>query len=365
MRARPGSVSAPGRGQPSRWIGHTNVTSTATCAPWKDGRPLATTSRRRASVMGSPRFNSRRKTSVATRPPASRQIWATTLSTGTARRTRTPAVAQAARWSPRMSSSPPQRHSRAVGGRGKRKRRSRVTRKTSSPMWYSGRVGKVVSTVLPPGPAWDNRSARDAEVISEKSVSRASRSTGAVAARCHLRAKSPKIHVAQGLCLAQGKGNFCWQPMAHPSEEMAKPADFGAQGKGPRHTGNICCWDWPFFRRSFSAHCFCTGGSPDVLLVGKLYRAGRRMVGTAGCRREELAKGRKISVSIVRGMKNGQVKHSCMGRENRPAKPQSRSGGCSGGWTAGSGCGLGNHADQAPPTLYFDGEDHQTTSPVA
>ena len=171
-RAWPGSVSAPGRGQPSRWIGHTNVTSTATCAPWKDGRPLATTSRRRASVMGSPRFNSRRKTSVATRPPASRQIWATTLSTGTARRTRTPAVAQAARWSPRMSNSPPQRHSRAVGGRGKRKRRSRVTRKTSSPMWYSGRVGKVVSTVLPPGPAWDNRSAPDAEVISEKSVSR-------------------------------------------------------------------------------------------------------------------------------------------------------------------------------------------------
>lgn len=119
--------------------------------------------------------------------------------------------------------------------------------------------------------------------------------------------------------------------------------------KGPRHTGNICCWDWPFFRRSFSAHCFCTGGSPDVLLVGKLYRAGKRMVGTAGCRREELAKGRKISVSIVRGMKNCQVKHSCMGRENRPAKPQSRSGGCSGGWTAGSGCGLGKHADQAVP----------------
>ena len=86
-----------------------------------------------------------------------------------------------------------------------------------------------------------------------------------------------------------------------------------------------------------------------MLLVGKLYRAGKRMVGTAGCRREELAKGRKISVSIVRGMKNCQVKHSCMGRENRPAKTQSRSGGCSGGWTAGSGCGLGKHADQAVP----------------
>ena len=44
VRARPGSVSAPGRGQPSRWMGLTNVTSTATCAPWKDGRPLATPS---------------------------------------------------------------------------------------------------------------------------------------------------------------------------------------------------------------------------------------------------------------------------------------------------------------------------------
>ena len=47
--------------------------------------------------------------------------------------------------------------------------------------------------MLPPGPAWDNRSARDAGVISEKSISRASRSTGAMAARCHPRAKSPKI----------------------------------------------------------------------------------------------------------------------------------------------------------------------------
>ena len=51
-----------------------------------------------------------------------------------------------------------------------------------------------------------------------------------------------------------------------------------------------------------------------MLLVGKLYRAGRRMVGTAGGRREELAKGRKISVSIVRGMKNCQVKLSWVGR---------------------------------------------------
>ena len=38
--ARPGSASAPGRGQASRWIGLTNVTSTATCAPWKEGRPI-------------------------------------------------------------------------------------------------------------------------------------------------------------------------------------------------------------------------------------------------------------------------------------------------------------------------------------
>ena len=109
-----------------------NVTSTATCAPWKEGRPFATTSKRRASVMGSPRFRSRRKTSVATRPPASRQIWATVRSTGTARRTKTPAVAQAARWSPKMSSSLPQRHARAVGGKGRRKRRSKVTRNASS-----------------------------------------------------------------------------------------------------------------------------------------------------------------------------------------------------------------------------------------
>ena len=49
----------------------------------------------------------------------------------------------------------------------------------------------------------------------------------------------------------------------------------------------------------------------------------------------------------------------CMGRESRPARHQSRCGGCAEKWEAGSDSGLGKHADKAgclvaSPTPHFD-----------
>ena len=73
-RARPGSLSAPGRALPSRLTGLTILASTATWAPCQRGRPLATTSMRRPSAAGTSRFKSRRATFVATRAPASLQM---------------------------------------------------------------------------------------------------------------------------------------------------------------------------------------------------------------------------------------------------------------------------------------------------
>ena len=94
---------------PSRRSGLTSVTSTATYTPPRAGSPCATTPSRRPSVNGSPRFKSRRKTLVATRAPASREMRAAAGS----REQATPAVGQAARWSPRSSRAPPQRQARA------------------------------------------------------------------------------------------------------------------------------------------------------------------------------------------------------------------------------------------------------------
>ena len=91
---------------------------------------------------------------------------------------------------------------------------------------------------------------------------------------------------------------------------------------------------------------------------------------------EELAEGWKISVQVVVGGKifkqktGSEGRGCCMGKESRPAGHQSRCRGCAESWGAGSSSGLGKHADKAgclvaPPTRYFDAQDHQTTSPIA
>ena len=102
------------------------------CTPPKPGSPFATTRSRHPSDNCMPRLRSRRKTFVATRAPASRQTRATARSSGPARRTSTPAVGQAVRWSPSGSRAPPQRHARGSSGSGRRRRRSRTHRNVSS-----------------------------------------------------------------------------------------------------------------------------------------------------------------------------------------------------------------------------------------
>ena len=101
--------SACGYASPVRVTGDTKVVSTAACAPCQMGKPFAKTSMRRPSVKGTSTFMSRKRTLVATRAPASRHTRAA-LSNAAPRVPSTPAVGQAARWSPRASRSPPQRH---------------------------------------------------------------------------------------------------------------------------------------------------------------------------------------------------------------------------------------------------------------
>ena len=87
-------------GVPSRLKGETNVESSATWAPWKSGKPFATTSNRRASTWcNGNKSKSRTITFVVPWAPASRETRAAALSRTHPRRPNTPACAQAARWS--------------------------------------------------------------------------------------------------------------------------------------------------------------------------------------------------------------------------------------------------------------------------
>ena len=72
-RAAPSSPAHRACGVPSRRRGETSVVSRATCAPWNNGNPSATTSRRRASTrsMGN-KSKSLTMTFVVTLAPASR-----------------------------------------------------------------------------------------------------------------------------------------------------------------------------------------------------------------------------------------------------------------------------------------------------
>ena len=113
-RGPQGPRSTRGRRLPSRLSGLTSATSTATCTPPKAGSPFATTSSRRPSVNGSPKFRSRRKTLVATRAPASRQTRAAARSRGQARRTSTRLWGSCLRALP----GPPHRQALASNGSG-------------------------------------------------------------------------------------------------------------------------------------------------------------------------------------------------------------------------------------------------------
>ena len=112
--ARQGMASAPGCGSPARVTGLTHVVSMASFCPWYKPRPLATFSRRRASLIGSSKFMSAEPTLPATRTPASWQTRATAVSKAS------PSGRQVSRWRPQVQR-------RGTRGRGRRSRRRRAT----------------------------------------------------------------------------------------------------------------------------------------------------------------------------------------------------------------------------------------------
>ena len=110
-----------------------------------------------------PRFRSRSRTSVWTRPPASRQTRAHMRSSGRPRLRSLPALLQAARWSPYASSGQRQLrplHNLAMRCKGQRRRRCSRARKRSQVKVVSGLVGKSCRWRPARRPDCDLRSAR-------------------------------------------------------------------------------------------------------------------------------------------------------------------------------------------------------------
>ena len=139
-QCRPGEEANKSGRRPSRVTGLTSVASTASCAPCQSGRPLQTTSMRRASWTGTSMFMAASATLRPIRAPASWQTQVMARSRRKAREASTPDVEHAARWSPDASSAPRQEQLR---GRMRRRRRSR-TRKCESGMATSSDVGSTV-----------------------------------------------------------------------------------------------------------------------------------------------------------------------------------------------------------------------------
>ena len=92
-------------------------------------------------------------TFVVTRPPASRQILAATLSEAHPRLSSTPVCAHAAQWWPQESSGRPHRQERTVKGRCSRRRRNKRIWKRWDSKHGTQQVGHVVKVQSRPWPA--------------------------------------------------------------------------------------------------------------------------------------------------------------------------------------------------------------------
>ena len=184
--AAPSSLAQRLCGTPLRLKGDTRVVSTASCAPWKSGRPSATTSNRRASARsGGNRSKSRTSTFVDTRAPASRQTRAAALSRAYPRRPSTPACAQAARWWPLGSSGRPHRQKREEGGKGSQRRRRSSMRNRDESSLDKRDVGKHKNGTPANGPPCDLKSACSvSESLGLTVPSMRTPWTGSVAERC-------------------------------------------------------------------------------------------------------------------------------------------------------------------------------------
>ena len=128
-RAAPAVRLRMRRRAPADVSGATRVVSTATCAPFQRGRPLAMTSIRRSSSRPGSTFKSRSRTCCWTVAPASRQRRAAALSRGPPRERSTPERGHAATWSPRASKPRRQRQVAGARGSGIRSRRRSSARK--------------------------------------------------------------------------------------------------------------------------------------------------------------------------------------------------------------------------------------------
>ena len=151
-RARGTFAGAYGAAASTAWM----VASTASCAPFHSERPLAKTSTRRASAMGSSTFISASRTLWQIRPPASRNTRATARSSGNAQGARTAEVAHADRWSPKASNWPWQLQARGASCSGSRRRRRSSTRNWAGAMKSSAEAGLTVRARPACGPAWEH-----------------------------------------------------------------------------------------------------------------------------------------------------------------------------------------------------------------
>ena len=80
---------------------------------------------------------------------------------------------KSAAWrSPSSSNAPPHRQCLGMCGSGSLRRRNKTTRMHSESMRSSGAVGSPVMARGPPGPAWDNRSARSRVKVREEAFAR-------------------------------------------------------------------------------------------------------------------------------------------------------------------------------------------------
>ena len=125
-------------------------------APMPQGRPFATTSKRRASATGTSTFRS--ATPFAGLPADAAQQRARGARRGPGPR----------RWHTRSGGSRPRRqHLDGARGSGSLKRRSKRTRNSAQGMVTSSCVGVTTKTRAAKGPAWDSSSTRDAGVRSD------------------------------------------------------------------------------------------------------------------------------------------------------------------------------------------------------
>ena len=142
------TAAAFGRARPHAVTALRTAMSTASCAPWFNSRPEASTSIARSSVAGTSMFMSRSFAFNLTVAPASRHTRARVRSVGSALERRRPERGHAARCCPRQSRGAPHTHLASVIERGKRNLSRTNVRNTRGFTRNSAAVGDPCNTKL-------------------------------------------------------------------------------------------------------------------------------------------------------------------------------------------------------------------------